>query len=100
MFILRDFLAVQLPLARLRLPVTLFLKIFLWLSKILRDRYCGQRNFGSAIGGTPQFQSTGITVDTQGNLYTTGYFSDGYGSGTATFGNITLTFITETTGNV
>lgn len=58
-----------------------------------------EKFFGSAIGGTPQFQSTSITVDTQGNLYTTGYFSDGYGSGTATFGNITLTFITETTGN-
>lgn len=56
-----------------------------------------EKFFGSWIGGTPQFQSTGITVDTQGNVYTTGYFSDGYGGGTATFGDITLTFITETT---
>lgn len=54
---------------------------------------------GSWTGGTPQFQSTGIAVDSQGNLYTTGYFSDGYGGGTATFGNITLSLITENTSN-
>lgn len=58
-----------------------------------------EKFFGSFIGGTPLFQSTGITVDSQGNLYTTGYFGDGYGGGTATFGDITLTFITEAATN-
>lgn len=56
-----------------------------------------EKFYGSAIGGTPQFQTTGIAVDSQGNLYTTGYFSDGYGGGTATFGDFTLSFISETT---
>ncbi len=56
-----------------------------------------EKFFGSFIGGTPQFQSTGITVDSESNLYTTGYFSDGYGGGTATFGDITLNFISEAT---
>src|SRR5690606_5819101 len=56
-----------------------------------------EKFFGSFSGGTPPFQSTSIAVDSQGNLYTTGFFSDDYGGGTTTFGNITLNFITETT---